>query len=75
MTGICQKVLGAQVQGGGFGRVGLQPCRLTEDMFNDGLSMVVMGISRLARSGDLGIFVVDKSVSAASSLMINFDKL
>lgn len=57
MTGICQKVSGAQVQGGGF---------------NDGLSM---GISRLARSGDLGIFVVDKSVSAASSLMINVDKL
>ena len=58
MTGICQKVSGAQVQGGGFD--------------NDGLSM---GISRLARSGDLGIFVVDKSVSAASSLMINFDKM
>lgn len=39
---------------------------------NDGLSM---GISRLVRSGDLGILVVDQSVSAASPLMINFDKL
>ena len=39
----------------GIWRVRLQPCRLTEDIFYD-------GISRLARSGDLGTFVVDKSV-------------